>query len=105
MGARPMQRSIQDNIRRASADESSFGKSVDGGTVTVDSDEAGKVTLDFDDHGKPPSAAPDKQELEPGETANCARCGTILWRYSGLTLSNWSALAIAASIIFGVANA
>ncbi len=46
-----------------------------------------------------------RHQLEPGETANCARCGTILWRYSGLTLSNWLALAIAALIIFGVANA
>ena len=64
MGARPMQRLIQDTIRRALADELLFGKLVDGGTVTVDLDEAGKVTLDFDDHGKPPSAAPDKQEVE-----------------------------------------
>ncbi|WP_116791719.1 paraquat-inducible protein A [Achromobacter dolens] len=46
-----------------------------------------------------------RHPLEPGETANCARCGTILWRYSGLTLSNWLALAIAALIVFGVANA
>ncbi|WP_241074103.1 paraquat-inducible protein A [Achromobacter insuavis] len=46
-----------------------------------------------------------RHQLEPGETANCARCGTILWRYSGLSLSNWLALAIAALIIFGVANA
>ncbi len=33
------------------------------------------------------------------------RCGATLWRYSGLTLSNWLALAIAALIVFGVANA
>ncbi|MCY1195368.1 MAG: paraquat-inducible protein A [Achromobacter veterisilvae] len=46
-----------------------------------------------------------RHRLEPGETANCARCGAILWRYSGLTLSNWLALAIAALIVFGVANA
>ncbi|CAB5512191.1 Intermembrane transport protein PqiA [Achromobacter anxifer] len=46
-----------------------------------------------------------RHQLEPGETANCARCGAILWRYSGLTLSNWLALAIAALIVFGVANA
>ena len=46
-----------------------------------------------------------RHQLKPGETANCARCGAILWRYSGLTLSNWLALAIAALIVFGVANA
>ncbi len=65
MGARPMQRLIQDTIRRALADELLFGKLVDGGTVTVDLDEEGKVKLDFDDNGKPPSSdAPDKQEVE-----------------------------------------
>ena len=65
MGARPMQRLIQDTIRRALADELLFGKLVDGGSVTVDLDESGKVTLDFEDSGKPPSSdAPDKQEVE-----------------------------------------
>ncbi|CAB3697615.1 ATP-dependent Clp protease ATP-binding subunit ClpA [Achromobacter piechaudii] len=65
MGARPMQRLIQDTIRRALADELLFGKLVDGGSVTVDLDDTGKVTLDFDDNGKPPSSdAPDKQEVE-----------------------------------------
>ncbi|KCV29140.1 paraquat-inducible protein A [Bordetella bronchiseptica 00-P-2730] len=44
-------------------------------------------------------------DLEPGETAACARCGTTLWRYSGLTLSNWLALALAALIVFVLANA
>ena len=42
---------------------------------------------------------------EHGETASCTRCGSTLWRYSGLTLSNWLALAITALIIFGIANA
>ena len=56
MGARPMQRLIQDTIRRALADELLFGKLVDGGSVTVDLDESGKVTLDFEDSGKPPSS-------------------------------------------------
>ena len=49
MGARPMQRLIQDTIRRALADELLFGKLVEGGTVTVDLDDEGKVTLSFDD--------------------------------------------------------
>jgi len=65
MGARPMQRLIQDTIRRALADELLFGKLADGGTVTVDLDEAGKVRLTFDGPGKSPgSGAPDKQEVE-----------------------------------------
>lgn len=51
MGARPMQRLIQDTIRRALADELLFGKLVNGGKVTVDieSEESEKVTLNFDD--------------------------------------------------------
>jgi len=65
MGARPMQRLIQDTIRRALADELLFGKLADGGTVTVDLDETGKVRLSFDGAGKSPgSGAPDKQEVE-----------------------------------------
>ena len=36
MGARPMQRLIQDTIRRALADELLFGRLVDGGRLTVD---------------------------------------------------------------------
>ena len=51
MGARPMQRLIQDTIRRALADELLFGRLVDGGRLTVDIDdrEEGKaeVTLDI----------------------------------------------------------
>jgi ATP-dependent Clp protease ATP-binding subunit ClpA len=39
MGARPMQRLIQDTIRRALADELLFGRLVDGGRLTVDLDE------------------------------------------------------------------
>ncbi len=47
MGARPMQRLIQDTIRKALADELLFGKLVDGGVLTVDTDDEGKVTLDI----------------------------------------------------------
>ena len=65
MGARPMQRLIQDTIRRALADELLFGRLVDGGAVTVDLDEEGKVKLEFDENGKPPASdAPDRQEVE-----------------------------------------
>jgi hypothetical protein len=41
MGARPMQRLIQDTLRRALADELLFGKLVDGGSVLVDVDADG----------------------------------------------------------------
>ena len=47
MGARPMQRLIQDTLRRALADELLFGKLVDGGSVCVDVDADGKVVLEF----------------------------------------------------------
>jgi len=39
MGARPMQRLIQDTIRRALADELLFGRLVDGGRLNVDLDD------------------------------------------------------------------
>ncbi|MEZ7847827.1 MAG: ATP-dependent Clp protease ATP-binding subunit ClpA [Polaromonas sp.] len=45
MGARPMQRLIQDTIRRALADELLFGRLVDGGRLTVD------MTVTKDDKG------------------------------------------------------
>ena len=47
MGARPMQRLIQDTIRRALADELLFGRLVDGGRLTVDVDVDGKTILDI----------------------------------------------------------
>jgi len=47
MGARPMQRLIQDTIRRALADELLFGRLVDGGRLSVDLDAEDKVTLDI----------------------------------------------------------
>src|SRR3990167_2682617 len=50
MGARPMQRLIQDTIRRALADELLFGRLQDGGRLTVDmevkTDEKGVETAD-----------------------------------------------------------
>jgi ATP-dependent Clp protease ATP-binding subunit ClpA len=47
MGARPMQRLIQDVIRRALADELLFGRLVDGGRLTVDIDDKDEVQLDI----------------------------------------------------------
>jgi ATP-dependent Clp protease ATP-binding subunit ClpA len=61
MGARPMQRLIQDTIRRALADELLFGRLVDGGRLTVDIDESDKVLLDI----QPPRKSPNKPETAP----------------------------------------
>ena len=47
MGARPMQRLIQDTIRRSLADELLFGQLTEGGRLTVDVDADGKVELDI----------------------------------------------------------
>ena len=47
MGARPMQRLIQDMIRRALADELLFGRLVDGGRLTVDLNDKDEVALDI----------------------------------------------------------
>ncbi len=55
MGARPMQRLIQDTIRKALADELLFGKLLTGGRVTVGLDENEQVMLSFNDD--PPDSA------------------------------------------------
>jgi ATP-dependent Clp protease ATP-binding subunit ClpA len=47
MGARPMQRLIQDMIRKALADELLFGQLTDGGRLTVDLDEKDAIALDI----------------------------------------------------------
>ncbi|MEO7245808.1 MAG: ATP-dependent Clp protease ATP-binding subunit ClpA [Rubrivivax sp.] len=60
MGARPMQRLIQDTIRRALADELLFGRLVDGGRLTVDVDADGKPLLDIQ-----PVKKIDKPKAEP----------------------------------------
>jgi ATP-dependent Clp protease ATP-binding subunit ClpA len=60
MGARPMQRLIQDTIRRALADELLFGRLVEGGRLSVDIDTDDKVVLDIQ-----PSKRSDKPKAEP----------------------------------------
>ncbi|MFM8345910.1 MAG: AAA family ATPase, partial [Betaproteobacteria bacterium] len=60
MGARPMQRLIQDTIRRALADELLFGRLVDGGRLTVDVDGQGQPVLDI----QPPKKS-DRSAAEP----------------------------------------
>jgi len=59
MGARPMQRLIQDTIRRALADELLFGRLVEGGRLTVDIDADEKVVLDIQ-----PNKRSDKPKAE-----------------------------------------
>ena len=61
MGARPMQRLIQDTIRRALADELLFGQLTEGGRLTVDVDEEGKVQLDI----QPTKRSDNKPKAEP----------------------------------------
>ncbi|PPE70313.1 ATP-dependent Clp protease ATP-binding subunit ClpA [Caldimonas thermodepolymerans] len=63
MGARPMQRLIQDTIRRALADELLFGQLVDGGRLTVDIDDKDEVVLDIQ-----PNRRSDKPKAEPAVT-------------------------------------
>jgi ATP-dependent Clp protease ATP-binding subunit ClpA len=66
MGARPMQRLIQDTIRRALADELLFGQLADGGRVTVGIDEKeGKAVLDI----QPPKKSDNKPKAEPATAA------------------------------------
>jgi len=59
MGARPMQRLIQDTIRRALADELLFGRLVEGGRLSIDVDADGKPVLDIQ-----PARRSDKPKAE-----------------------------------------
>ena len=68
MGARPMQRIIQDKIRKALADELLFGRLVQGGRVDVSLAEDGEtVTLQFDEEPTmtPPPAVPPPAPAKP----------------------------------------
>jgi ATP-dependent Clp protease ATP-binding subunit ClpA len=60
MGARPMQRLIQDTIRKALADELLFGRLTDGGRLSVDIDDKEEVLLDI-------TPLPKKEKLGKGE--------------------------------------
>ncbi|MNT96312.1 MAG: hypothetical protein HOQ33_00620, partial [Cupriavidus sp.] len=64
MGARPMQRLIQDMIRKALADELLFGRLVSGGKVVVDLDEQDQIKLDFSEIEPEPPEAPEEQRAE-----------------------------------------
>ena len=63
MGARPMQRLIQDTIRKALADELLFGRLTEGGRLGVDIDDQGEVLLDIAPHPKKDG----KSKSEPQE--------------------------------------
>jgi ATP-dependent Clp protease ATP-binding subunit ClpA len=60
MGARPMQRLIQDKIRRALADELLFGRLVDGGRLKVDINDQDELILDIK-----PLRKSDRSQPEP----------------------------------------
>ncbi|MCH8178480.1 MAG: ATP-dependent Clp protease ATP-binding subunit ClpA [Proteobacteria bacterium] len=68
MGARPMQRLIQDTIRKALADELLFGSLVDGGRLTVDVADNDKgepeVKLDIQPNKKADKAKPEAATAE-----------------------------------------
>ena len=67
MGARPMQRLIQDTIRKALADELLFGKLTDGGRLTVDLDDKEEVLLDITPMPKKDSRSVKSEPAEPEE--------------------------------------
>jgi ATP-dependent Clp protease ATP-binding subunit ClpA len=62
MGARPMQRLIQETIRKALADELLFGRLTNGGKVIVDLDDKGEVRLQFVEDAAPPPPAGEGEE-------------------------------------------
>jgi ATP-dependent Clp protease ATP-binding subunit ClpA len=67
MGARPMQRLIQDTIRRALADELLFGRLQEGGRLTVDLDDKEEVQLDIQPLPKKEGRAkPEAEEAAAG---------------------------------------
>ena len=67
MGARPMQRLIQDTIRRALADELLFGRLQEGGRLTVDLDDKEEVQLDIQPLPKKEGRAkPEAEETTTG---------------------------------------
>jgi ATP-dependent Clp protease ATP-binding subunit ClpA len=69
MGARPMQRLIQDTIRRALADELLFGRLTEGGRLTVDLDDKDEVLLDIQPLPKKEGKASRAEPAEPVQTA------------------------------------
>jgi ATP-dependent Clp protease ATP-binding subunit ClpA len=69
MGARPMQRLIQDTIRKALADELLFGRLTEGGRLTVDINDKDEVQLDITPLPKKEGRATRAEPAEPQEAA------------------------------------
>ena len=69
MGARPMQRLIQDTIRKALADELLFGRLIDGCRLNVDLDDKDEVLLDIQPLPKKESRHSKSEPAEPEEEA------------------------------------
>ena len=67
MGARPMQRLIQDTIRKALADELLFGRLIDGGRLSVDLDDKDEVLLDIQPTPKKEGRNSKSEPHEPEE--------------------------------------
>ncbi len=67
MGARPMQRLIQDTIRKALADELLFGRLIDGGRLSVDIDDKDEVLLDITPLPKKEGKSVKSEPTEPAE--------------------------------------
>ncbi|CAG0900684.1 unnamed protein product [Darwinula stevensoni] len=67
MGARPMQRLIQDMIRKALADELLFGQLVNGGEVDVDLNDKEEVTLNIISHESSPKKDKKSNKQSPAE--------------------------------------
>ncbi len=68
MGARPMQRLIQDTIRRALADELLFGRLIDGGRLTVELDDTDETKTDVLLDISPLSKGKSKPEAQEAAT-------------------------------------
>jgi len=67
MGARPMQRLIQETIRRALADELLFGRLMEGGRLTVDLDDKDEAVLDIQPLPKKDTKSSKSEPAEPTE--------------------------------------
>ena len=82
MGARPMQRLIQDTIRRALADELLFGRLTEGGRLTVDLDDKDEVAAGH------PAAAEEGRQGQAGAGGNLQRV-TTRRRTPNASLAGW----------------
>src|SRR5690606_20750065 len=78
MGARPMQRLIQDTIRKALADELLFGRLANGGKVIVDVDENDEVKLTYTESSPPDNEGEPRVEAEQARPRSFPARGAAL---------------------------